>query len=294
MTVDEGITKPQHQVQRLLGRCLLRLQQYERLLKDVVAGYQHSGTLRTYESNRARRVDKTSIRTLGALAEEMFGSVIFTADTDDPDPTDGTADEIWFSMCARIQLTERDYEVQRAEMKQLVGLRNRLVHHFLDDHDIWTIAGCQVAEQALIDAYDRIDLHVQKLVRWASEIREARQQMADFLQSDSFAEWVVDGILPDGSVSWPNAGIVRAFREAAVELGRDGWTRVVEAGTWIASRYPHQTPSRYGCRSWRHALHESGRFELRRRDVEGQRSIWYRELTEPPVFTLRAVEPTSP
>ncbi len=71
--------------------------------------------------------------------------------------------------------------------------------------------------------------------------------------------------------------IVRALREAARELGRDGWTRVANAGYGIASRYPVQTPAHYRCRSWRQVLHESGLFDLRRRKIDGPRSAWYRE-----------------
>lgn len=293
MTVDEGITKPQHQVQRLLGRCLLRLQQYERLLKAVIADHELSGALGSWESNRARRISEASTRTLGALAQELFGGVIFAVESAGPDFIDGSEDELWIRTCVRIQLSEQEYATQRTEMKQLVELRNRLVHHFIDDHEIWTIAGCRAAEQALVEAYERIDVHVARLSRWASEMHQARKHMAELVQSDVVTNYFFDGIMPDGGVFWPGAGIVRALREAATELGRDGWTPVVEASVWITSRYPKQIPARYGCRSWRHALHESGLFELSWRDIHGQRSSWYRERAQASGFELHSVEGVS-
>lgn len=289
-TIDDDITKPQHRVQRLLGRCLLRLQQYERLLKAVVADHELSGTLHSLEPNRARRIRETSTRTMGALAEELFGGVIFTGEDDDPAAIGGDADEVWMHTRIRMQLSEKEYAAQRVEMKRLVTLRNRLVHHFIEDHDIWTIAGCRDAEQALVEAYAHIDAHVARLSRWASEMHQAKRQTAELMQSDAVTNYLLDGIMPDGSVFWPGSGIVRALREAETELGRNGWTRVAEAGDWIASHHPTQVPARYGCRSWRHALHESGLFELSRRDIDGQRSVFYRERVQASGFELHSVE----
>lgn len=69
---------------------------------------------------------------------------------------------------------------------------------------------------------------------------------------------------------------VRALREAASELAVDGWTSVAEAGRWISKRHPEQLPAKYGCSSWRQVLHESRLFELRYRDVGGQRTAWFK------------------
>ncbi|WP_275540119.1 OST-HTH/LOTUS domain-containing protein [Escherichia coli] len=48
------------------------------------------------------------------------------------------------------------------------------------------------------------------------------------------------------------------------------------AGRWIADRHPEQLPAKYGCSSWRQVVHECRLFELRYREVEGQRAAWYR------------------
>jgi hypothetical protein len=42
-STDEALQPLQREVQRLLGRCLLRLQQYERLMKAIVAHHDISG-----------------------------------------------------------------------------------------------------------------------------------------------------------------------------------------------------------------------------------------------------------
>jgi hypothetical protein len=109
---------------------------------------------------------------------------------------------------------------------------------------------------------------------------ETRREAAEFIQSDAFHDLMINGIAPDGTVYWPRAGIVRALREAANELAVDGWTPVAAAGRWITERNPEQQPNKYGCASWRQVLHESRLFELRYRDVYGQRAACYRARTQ--------------
>lgn len=57
---DQELPAPQRDVQRLLGRCLLRLQQYERLMKAIVAHHDLSGPAHALENIRAARVDDAS------------------------------------------------------------------------------------------------------------------------------------------------------------------------------------------------------------------------------------------
>ena len=64
---DNDLLTLQHEVQRLLGRCLLRLQQYERLIKAMVAHHRLSGPIHDLERSRAAQVDATARKTLGTL-----------------------------------------------------------------------------------------------------------------------------------------------------------------------------------------------------------------------------------
>ena len=60
---DEEVQVQQREVQRLLGRCLLRLQQYERLMKAIVAHSDLSGPAHALEEIRAPRVDEAFTKT---------------------------------------------------------------------------------------------------------------------------------------------------------------------------------------------------------------------------------------
>lgn len=267
----------QRDVQRLLGRCLLRLQQYERLMKAIVAHHDISGPAHSLEAIRAARIEDTANKTLGTLVGQLLGSYVVTEadDAGNQDP-DLPVDVISFRMRAQLSLSADDYARTQDDLKDLVSLRNTLVHHFIDQHDLWTVDGCHAAHDALTTAYSRIDQHFEQLRGWAEHMDQARRLTAEFVQSDVFHDLVVNGIAPDGTVDWPAAGIVRTLREAAGELAVEGWTPVAAAGRWISERHPEQLPAKYGCSSWRQVVHECRLFELRYREVNGQRAAWYR------------------
>jgi len=275
---DGEVPAQQREVQRLLGRCLLRLQQYERLMKAVVAHSEISGPAHALEHTRGARIDDASTKTLGALMGQLFGSVVVTEgdDTTADAKANEPEDVIHFAMRVQLSLSAGDYVQTQSDLRELVLLRNNLVHHFIDQHDLWSTGGCLAARDALIAAYERIDKHYEQLRGWARHMDQVKRLSAEFLQSDAFHDLVVNGIFPDGSVNWPAAGIVRALHEAANELTVDGWTPVAAAGQWITERYPEQQPNKYGCASWRQVVHESRLFELCYRDVDGRRAACYR------------------
>ena len=69
------------EVQRKLGRCLLRVQQYEILTKAILVDHDLSGTIADWEARRQARIDKFAKKTLGQLVEWMKDSYLTT----DPD-----------------------------------------------------------------------------------------------------------------------------------------------------------------------------------------------------------------
>ncbi|CAJ0885515.1 OST-HTH/LOTUS domain-containing protein [Cupriavidus gilardii] len=278
LLTDGALQTLQREVQRLLGRCLLRLQQYEHLIKALVAHHEIAGPAHALESIRAERIADTAGKTLGTLVGQLLGSYVVTGDADTLDEIAARApsDTISFGMRMQLSMSADDYARTESDLKELVLLRNSLVHHFIDQHDLWSLEGCQGAHDALVAAYSRIDQHFEQLRGWAEHMDQVRRLTAEFVQSDAFHELVVNGIAPDGTVDWSAAGIVRALRDAAGALAVDGWTPVALAGRWIADRHPEQLPAKYGCSSWRQVVHESRLFELRYREVDGQRAAWYR------------------
>ena len=273
---DEDLQTLQHDVQRMLGRCLLRLQQYERLMKAIVAHHEISASGSPLESNQAERIADAAGKTLGTLVGTLFGTYVTTDEVDDSVEPDATDNIISFKVKVSLRMSAEDYDRTQNDLKELVLLRNNLVHHFIDQHDLWSLEGCRGGHEFLLSAYGRIDQHFEQLRGWAEHMDQTRRLAAEFAQSDAFHDLVINGVAPDGSVDWPAAGIVRALHEASAELAIEGWTPVASAGRWIAERYPDQLPAKYGCSSWRQVVHESRLFELRYREVNGQRAAWYR------------------
>lgn len=280
LLADDTLPTLQREVQRLLGRCLLRLQQYEKLMKAIVAHHEVTATGMPLASNQEQRIADAAGKTLGTLVDTLLGSYVTTGETDDASEPEMRDDIISFKMKMCLSMSADDYSRTQDDLKELVSMRNDLVHHFIDHHDLWSLDGCRDAHDALTAAYGRIDQHFEQLRGWAEHMDQARRLASEFYQSDTFRDLVIHGIAPDGSVDWPAAGIVRALREAATELAVDGWTPVALAGRWITERLPEHLPSKYGCSSWRQVVHESHLFELRYRDVNGQRAAWYRAKSE--------------
>lgn len=270
---DDGLRPLQHEVQRLLGVCLLRLQAYERMLKAILAQHDISVSVLSLDEAQAGRATALGRKTLGTLVNQLTASFLTTDEKARSAATsrEPLENEPMFSVRMQLHLSDDDFAKTESGLRELVLLRNGLVHHFLEMHDLGALDGCSKAEAALIEASGRIKLHFDDLSQWAGDLDRTNLQVAEVIQSDAFRDLVVDGNIP-----WPKTEIVSALRKAAAELALDGWAPVTEAGEWVAARYPGELPANYGCRTWRQVLHQSGIFELRYFKTEGQRGARYR------------------
>lgn len=266
----EELRPLQRGVQEKLGQCLLQLQAYEGLMKALVTHHEFSGTSQSLDTRAA----ETRRKTLGTLINQLVGSFLIPdekpsfVDASDK-PLEGSP---WFRFQMQIALPVDDFARIEKELKDFVSLRNELVHHFVERHDLASTEGCRIAEETLVTATCRIKQHFDDLRTWAEDLEQARLTAAAFMQSAMFRDFLVTGKVP-----WPTTSIVHALREAASELAVGGWAPVSAAGDLISVRYPEELPLRYGCRSWRQVLHESGLFELLYRRADGKRTAWYRE-----------------
>lgn len=272
---DPTIAPSQHEVQRLLGRCLLRLQQYEKLIKTLLVHHELSGPVEDLERNRDARVRERSTNTLGQSIGELMASYVVSIESPEPDMDEHPV--MFARMRTTLTLSAEDHARTRTALKELVDLRNDLVHNFIDRYDLWSDDGCVAASAHLLDSYVRIDRHFAELRTWTEHMTKAHTQMAAFAQSSAFHDLVANGIAPDGTVDWANAGIRRVLHEAGSALAIDGWTRLDHAIAWIGVHHPDQLPAKYGCRTWPQVLHESRRFDLQYRLVDaGRRIAWFK------------------
>ena len=259
-------------VQQKLGQCVLQLQAYERLIKAIVAECEVSGT--SQGTDRAARRAEVGRKTLGGLVSQLLGTFLtaeLQSNTPDPEPNESDGG-VSFRIKVQITIPATDLVRIESDLKDFVCLRNELIHHFIDGHDLSTREGCMLAEDTLTAAHSRVERHYKDLRQWAQDLVQLRHLTAEVVGSD-----VVRSLLVNRRLPWPKTSIVSALREAAAELAVDGWAPVSEASALISLRHPDQLPSNYGCRSWRQVLHESGVFDLRYRETGNRRAAWYRE-----------------
>lgn len=266
---DEGLPAARHAVEHLFGQCLLRLQSSELLMKAMVAGHQLSGSMTGIKEAQANRVAETGRKTMGGLITEMMGSFFVPEGQEAMLKRQEDAPSIAWKFT--IAFPAEEFARIEAEHRDLVLLRNNLVHHFLEQHNMRTVDGCHAAQQALASTLKRITRAYEELRIWASDIERSRQVLANHLASPDIQDFLVHRRIP-----WHIMTITRALQEAAMELARGDWAPVETATCWVTKRYPEEQPEGYGCSSWRQVIHETRHFDLQVRKVDGRRQAWYR------------------
>jgi hypothetical protein len=197
MSDDEPRAALQRNVQRLLGRCLLRIQQYERLMKAMLAGHELAGPVEALAARRQARIDRFSGKSLGLLAESLFETAVVPEGFKRELLTDKDADDgISMALGVRLSLEPESWARAKAAIEELVALRNGMVHHLIEQFDLWTDEGCVAATTHLENAYDRIDRHYVELEAWAKGMADAQEAAAALSQSDDFFDLVIKGTGP--------------------------------------------------------------------------------------------------
>jgi hypothetical protein len=286
--MSKSIEEAQLKMQQKLGRCMLRLQQYERLLKAMVASMAVEGSLEELSAARARQEAGARDKSLGTLVRTFTGIHLASAPSEgerapgDTNSGGQSADVAWASMRFNISMSPERYAQTKEGLAELVALRNDLVHHLIERFDISEESGCRAASRYLDSCYEQIDGHCQLMKTWVAGLAESQALASSFLQSKAFEDAFVHGINPDATVCWPRSTIVESLRLAETACQVDGWTSLDAAIGFISKENRDQTPSRYGCKTWRQVLKQSGQFELR--SVAGSDSApghtWYRSCAK--------------
>lgn len=283
--MDERVVDVKGNIEQKLGRCLLVLQSYERLLKKLSIEHKVAGSVESLVKAREDRANDFAKMTLGQVVGELTGTFVTQSSPDDPvrkaesDSPPESESGYWLSYEHTIQMTPENFARAKADWDALKSLRNELVHHFIERFDFETESGCHVAAGYLDECYVSIDWHYQKLLQWAARVETSRSLFASVLQTPQFQDLYLYGISPNGEVLWTMSTIVELLRDAEKACGSQaGWTSLDDAKQWILARNPDQKPEKYHRHSWQQVLHDSGLFLIeRRKDADGPaRRHWYR------------------
>jgi hypothetical protein len=147
-SAEDALPEMQGRVQRKLGRCMLLLQQYERLMKAIVSTHVISGPAHELHEVRLRATEKTQHKTMGQLLGELLGTFLVDASSeaakDEDEEPNGrpNAEGAWVTFRCRISMESEQYAQTRLDLEQVVAMRNELVHHLSERFALWTEEGC--------------------------------------------------------------------------------------------------------------------------------------------------------
>jgi hypothetical protein len=278
----------QHEVQRKLGRCVLRVQQYERLMKAMLARMALEGTEATIESSLTVKATEVSEKSLGVLLQNYFLKEFLVDSGTNSDQTESAvtfaesqaiaAGLPYFKFRFQMQMSPEDFERTKHTLLNFRDLRNAVVHKLLDRFDIYDESGCLGAIAYLDTSYVTFDAHCIQLKEWAEGMARARSSNASSMGSQVFEDSVINGINPGGSIDWPASGIVQALREAEKARAEEGWTLLDTAINWLRTDHSEQRPTKYQCKTWKPVLQRSKQFEIRVvvDPVSNHRQTWFR------------------
>lgn len=274
-------------VQRKLGRCMLRLQQYERLLKSVLVEMNWEGPLQDLVAVREERAADIHTMSLGLLIEQFIGKRLSTPSADQEEKQVKQA-ESQSALAPSVHInygfafSSEAYKETKASLDELRNLRNELVHHFIGRFDISKVSACRDALLYLDRSYARIESGFQQLKAWAMAFDKLREEALSFVQSKTFEDAFVHGIHPDGTVAWQRSSVVEEFRSAESACQIKGWTPLSAALEFIKKKDSALTPTRFGCKTWRQLLKRSEQFDIKIivEPLGGAGQTWYRSLAK--------------
>lgn len=263
---NSDLIQLQNEVQRKLGACMIRVQQYEQLMKSMLAGMALEGTPEQFNTAREQKVVGLQNKTLGTLVKEFSEDYMTSARPSEPSAAsqenESSTATPWFQVRHQMAMTPDQHQQIKTALTDLTNLRNDLVHHFVECFKLEEESGCQAAEAHLDASYMTVNDHYLQLKGWAASMDNARALMSSLLRTPTFENLFINGIDPDGVVDWPASGIVQALREAEVDCALDGWTLLDSAIDWMSAHHPDQTPAKYSCKLWRQVLNRSGQFDV--------------------------------
>lgn len=284
--LSAGHANKHSSIQSLLGLSLLRLQEYEALLKQMLLKGRISGPLAEIAELLQKKSSSLQRKMMGELVGDLTKTIIAVENANDLDTRSAgqVRNVAWIESHAQIVFPQERYAVVKPALKELVLLRNDLVHHFIHKFDLSSLDGCTEAEEFLQKSHATIEENLTLLRTWNKSLEEVQQKLLSLLSEPEFQDFL-DGICPDKTIDWPRAGIVQGLRDAEESLSIGGWTYLSAAILWMSKKSPEQRPKRYGCSSWRQVIHESRQFEVSRQAPAGlpidatahqAMSLWYR------------------
>lgn len=275
---EPAYAEPQRQVQRWLGRCMLSLQQSERLLKALLHDADftavHSGRAgegaAAFEVSRTFEKERLAVMTLGGAVTAFLGDVVTNAEapSDTKKERDLPDDRMSMKFSFRQSISSEAFEALQASMREMVALRNEWVHHLVDRFDLWSLEGCALALEDLQAGYEKAERFRFEVQGICKCMVAAGEQMAAYFASPQGRAALFGDKIPLESTM-----LLGALRGAVAGTApaSDGTLLLSAVLEKLHALHPHEKPENYGYASWPHVIHESRVFGIVRHDAEGRK-----------------------
>ena len=168
---------------RKIGRNVVNLQRFERMLKLIIVRSNISGYASKLAKIHQTKTEGSNYKTLGSLVRECLNTVYSTDDPFNDGPADAS-DEMWMSQGFRIQSTADSISKKESELREVVEERNLLIHHWLAEVDFDSVDECQQLISRLDAQNDRLTPHYDSLMRQLGDLPAVQKAVIDLLLAE--------------------------------------------------------------------------------------------------------------
>ena len=183
-------------VQQRFGSCLLRLLACELLLKSVVAHTDITATLEHPQEALAAKMASVHGQTMGQVVGMFTKGTLVQADTIGIPSTPLDDSRAASRIKYQIELPSEQYDALHSTLKELIDLRNELVHHFLQRFNMRSVEGRTAASTYLEECSQIIDARHLTLIGFNKVLELSRAKLASFVDSQEFEDAILKGNLP--------------------------------------------------------------------------------------------------
>ena len=169
---------------------------------------------------------------------------------------------IYFKTSHFFELPPEQLTQTRNRLKGFKNLRNRIVHHLLEDYDLAIDEKCNQAILLLDEGLEAARCCYEELLQWTHTMLKAKNRLEAFIQGLHFGA-LLHSIMPDGTADWANSTAVHLLKSQENVSSAGEMTRLDLAITKIRICHPDQRPQIYGCKSWRQLIARSGQFDIK-------------------------------
>lgn len=166
------------QVILLYGKCLLNLQQFEILLKRMLPVLKMEGNIDTLEGNRKLDAQALSRRMLGQLIGEFVNRM---GESKNEPELDAGIDLPYI----RFKFELSNIEEHCVRLRNLLGIRNELAHHFLETFPLNSDENCESALIHLAHISVKIEENRLAFRAMLKAFEEWRNYLCQLLSSDA-------------------------------------------------------------------------------------------------------------